>query len=152
MRTGLTKGNIVFGDLIATTPFENILNLVEIPGITIRESLEYSVSNTSSMRVMQVSGVKVVYNLTREPYDRIVDVKVLCQKCDVPKYEALDNFKIYKVVLAAYVAEGGDGFTMFPKYIKNIEIGSRDVDALAEYVAKISPITLPPTLGRIKFV
>ena len=47
---------------------------------------------------------------------------------------------------------GGDSFTMFPMYARNRLDGPKDVDALADYIEKMSPINLPPLIGRIKFV
>lgn len=152
IRTGLSAGNVIYADLIATTPFENTLLSVELPGAAIREALEYSVSNLKSLRIMQVSGIKVVYNLKRDAYSRIVDLKVLCQACEIPKYEPIDDSKYYRVVLADYIAAGGDGFSMFPKYIRNVVTGIKDVDALSDYIENISPVNIPHKLGRITFV
>jgi 2',3'-cyclic-nucleotide 2'-phosphodiesterase (5'-nucleotidase family) len=152
MRAGLTPGTVIYADLVTTTPFENILVLVDISGAGIREALEFSVSDTDNLHVMQVSGIKVTYDLSREPYDRIKDVKILCQACDIPKYEPLDDAKDYKVVIANYIYDGGDSYTMFPKYAKNPVEGARDVDALADYIEKMSPMNLPPTVNRITFV
>jgi 2',3'-cyclic-nucleotide 2'-phosphodiesterase (5'-nucleotidase family) len=150
----LAPGNITYEDLVATTPFENNLWLVAVPGLTIRQAFESGVSNSENLAVVQASGVKVTFDLSRDPFDRIVDIKVLCQKCDIPRYEALDDKKIYKIVISDYVAEGGAGFTMFPGNIVpgSKIIGLRDVDALANYIESISPINVPPALGRIKFI
>lgn len=152
MYSGLAPGDIIYADLIATTPFENILVLVEIPGSTIRRALEFGVSNNSSLKLMQHSGMKVVYDLKRQPYDRIVEIKVLCQKCPIPKYEPLNDTKIYKVSLTNYIADGGDGFTMFPEGRVSQTEGPRDIDALADYIEKYSPINMPSVLGRSIFV
>lgn len=139
---------------MATTPFENSLHLVAIRGSAIRYTLEQGVSDLKFLAVNQVSGVKVVFDLSRNAFDRIVDLKVLCQKCDIPKYEELDDKKIYKVVLTDYVANGGAGFDMFPDAIiaDSTVIGPRDVDALADYIEFISPINLPPLMGRVTFI
>lgn len=126
--------------------------LVEIPGSTIRRALEFGVSNLSSKKVMQHSGIKVIYDLSRNAYDRIVEIKVLCQKCSMPKYEPLNDTKIYKVSLTNYIADGGDGFTMFPELVVSRTEGPRDIDALADYIKKYSPINMPSQLGRSSFV
>lgn len=152
MRAGLSAGNIIMADLFTTTPFENRILSVELPGSAIREALEFSVSKVDDLHVLQVSGVKVVYDLSRQPYDRIVELKVLCQKCDVPRYEDIENQKYYRVALGDYLANGGDEFTMIPKYARNILEGPLDIDALATYVENNSPINLPGLLRRIQFI
>lgn len=101
---------------------------------------------------MQYSGIKATFDLKRQPFDRIVDVKVLCQKCIIPKYEPLDDAKVYKVSLTKYIADGGDGWSMFPETVVSMAEGPRDIDALADYIKKYSPINLPSQLGRTTFV
>lgn len=152
MRAGLVPGNIIMADLFTTTPFENKLLSVELPGSAIREALEFSVSDADNLHVMQVSGIKVVYDLSRKPYERIVDIKVLCQKCNVPRYENIQDNKYYRVALGDYLANGGDNFKMIPKYARNHIEGPLDIDALTKYVENNSPINLPGLLRRIQFV
>lgn len=146
----MEKGNIIYADLIAVIPFENIYHIIELNGTAIREVLEFAVFDFSN--VLQVAGIKVVYDKTRAPYDRIVDLKIICQACEVPHYQPIDHSKFYKIILPEYLALGGDEFTMIPKYSRNTIIGARDIDALVEYVEKMSPIALPPMSGRISFV
>jgi 2',3'-cyclic-nucleotide 2'-phosphodiesterase (5'-nucleotidase family) len=67
----------------------------------------------------------------------------------VPKYEPIDDKKYYKVIVNDYTADGGDGFTMFAKYAKNVITGPRDVDALSDYIQKYTPFVMPPLMGRI---
>lgn len=136
--------------MIAVIPFENIYHIIELNGTAIREVLEFAVLEFSN--VLQVAGIKVVYDKTREPYERIIDLKVICQSCNIPRYEPIVNSKYYKIILPEYLALGGDEFTMIPKYSRNTIIVGRDIDALVEYVQKMSPITLPPLRGRISFV
>lgn len=101
---------------------------------------------------MQVSGIKVVYDLKQNPFNRIVDLKVLCQKCDIPRFEAINDEKYYRVILTDYLANGGDSFSMFPKYARNRFEGPLDIDALTEYVRMHSPINKPSLLRRIQFI
>lgn len=54
----------------------------------------------------------MVYDLTRKPWNRVVQLDVLCTKCRVPTYEPLEMDKVYKVTLPSYLASGGDGFQM----------------------------------------
>lgn len=132
-------------------PFENTYNMIELNGTAIREVLESGVANVDKLNVMQVAGIKVKFDLKRSPYDRIIDLKVICQACNIPHYGSIDDKTFYKIVLPEYLTQGGDGFTMIPKYLKNIVTGPRDVDALSEYILRTSPLTVPPLRGRISF-
>lgn len=64
-------------------------------------------------------GLKVTFNVTRPVGNRVVSVDVLCNKCDVPKYERLDPKKMYRVIVNSFLANGGDGFVMFKQYGEN---------------------------------
>jgi 2',3'-cyclic-nucleotide 2'-phosphodiesterase (5'-nucleotidase family) len=152
VRAGLKKGSIIYADLVTTAPFENHLHVVELPGSAIRDALEFSVSNADFFQILQVSGIKVIYDLKREPMKRIVDLKVVCQMCDVPKYEKIDEKKYYKVAMPRFLASGGDGFTMISENAKSNVEGPLDIDALSNYIKAISPMNIPPLLGRITFI
>lgn len=153
IRAGLTKGEIFYGDLVTTTPFENLLHSIELQGKVIREALEFSVANEDSMIILQVSGLRVVYDMTKEANKRIVQLDVLCRICDrsVPKYEPIDEEEFYRVSMPEFLALGGDGFTMIGEKSRNTIFGPRDIDALTAYVEKNSPINMPPLAGRITF-
>lgn len=137
---------------MTTTPFANKIILIEIPGSAIQEALEFGVSDPSYYKVLQHSGIKVVYDLSREAFKRVVEVKVLCQKCSIPIYEELDDEKLYKVAMPSFLAEGGDGFSSFPENTRSQVEGRIDIEALSDYIEKFSPINLPPLLGRSTFL
>jgi 5'-nucleotidase len=151
VRSTIVDGEINYADIVAVLPFENTFNVVEINGTAIREVLEFGVSDLENLNVVQVAGIKVVFDLKREPYDRIVNLKVICQECDIPHYGKIDDEKIYKVVMPNHIEEGGNGFTMIPKYVRRSVMGPRDVDALSDYIMRTSPIAVPPLKGRITF-
>lgn len=154
IRSGLSKGTVVFGDLVTTTPFENNLISIEIQGKFIREALEFSVQNSDSLTLLQMSGLRVVYDLKREEGKRVVSVHALCRICEdnVPKYEPLEDEKSYRVVMASFLASGGDGYSMIGDNALNQIVGQIDIDALTDYVEKFSPLSMPNALGRIVFV
>ena len=70
----------------------------------------------------------MTYNVSRDPYDgRVVDVQVLCTECQIPKYEPLDEKKIYRIVATDYLVSGGDGYDVLKKYAMNITEGKFSV-------------------------
>lgn len=143
---------MTFGDLITTTPFENDLYSVELEGRYIREALEFAIHDLDNVDLLQVSGLRVVYDKSKAENNRIVSVHALCRVCDVPRYEPLDVTKTYRVAIASFLAGGGDGFNMIKDNYKNPIKGKRDIDALTDYVSYASPLGVPGVLGRIVMV
>ncbi len=47
-------------------------------------------------------GIHVKFDVSQPVGQRVVDVKVRCSKCRIPKYEPLDKNKEYKVVFKLY--------------------------------------------------
>ncbi|XP_034952449.1 apyrase-like [Chelonus insularis] len=150
------SGNITYGDLIMSTPFENTWDVVELKGSDIRQTLEISVALTTQSKwngysFLIWSGLKVVYDMSKEPYSRVVDVKVKCRKCDIPMYENLKDNEWYRVIVPTFLIRGGDGHYIIEQKHKSHEVGFRDIDILAKYVKKMSPIMYGKE-GRIKFI
>ena len=61
----------------------------------------------------------MTYDLKREVYDRVVEVFVRCTECTVPEFLPLEDSKMYKIVMPAYIADGGDGYDFFVEYGRN---------------------------------
>lgn len=116
---------ITFSDLVTSLPFETTVDSFDIRGDYLKAALEHSVSYStfpdffSTHIMMQMSGLKVVYNITRPVNDRVLSVDVLCQKCLVPTYEPLDLTKTYRVIAQSFLAQGGDNFLMLSSNKKN---------------------------------
>lgn len=154
VRAGLLSGEIFYGDLITTTPFENELVSIELQGKVILEALEFSVANPASTITLQVSGLKVVFDMKKDAHNRVTSLYALCRVCDnnIPKYEPVEDEKYYRVVVPSFLAGGGDGFTMIASGSRNPIVGPLDIEALTAYVEKNSPLVMPTMTGRIKFV
>lgn len=98
----------------------------DLEGKYLKAALEKSVSridllnhvNTTNT-FLQVSGLKVIYNLWNPINKRVLKVRVRCTECNVPIYEDLDENKVYRILTIKYVANGGYGFSMFKEYGKN---------------------------------
>ena len=84
---------------------------MEIEGKHIKSALEYGV-RFSSPSIMQISGMKVVYNMTAPINSKIVTLDVLCRVCDVPRYSPIDDNEWYRIVMPSFLAQNGDNFAM----------------------------------------
>ncbi|XP_049267420.1 snake venom 5'-nucleotidase-like [Rhipicephalus sanguineus] len=149
IRAPIEQGNITLGDIMQTAPFGQTIVIVTLYGYELKNMFEHSVGNYSFLKkkgeFLQVSGVRVVYNLTMPPNSRVVSVHILCTNCTVPVYKPLEECEVYRVVTTDFVARGGDGF----QKAKNVtDGGPLDLDVLRDYIIKISPVKTPVE-GRI---
>ncbi|XP_063896930.1 apyrase [Helicoverpa armigera] len=142
IRAPIDKGVITFGSVILSTPFENNVEVFDLKGEHIMEMLEYSVNGqpTPGRHMLQVAGLRAVFDGSLPVNSRVLNVTVRCIECDVPRYEPLELDKYYKVVSQNFLGEGGDGFTMIAENRKNIEVLGVDYDILLDYIRLHSPV------------
>lgn len=117
--------------------------------------MEYAVEKSwdedrfNGANMLQVSGLRVEYNVTKPIGERVLALEVLCADCMVPRYEQLQPLKYYRVVTNSFIAGGGDGFSIFPQHGRNKRIGPVDIQAFEDYAKIRSPI-VQGIDGRIK--
>ncbi|XP_055644093.1 apyrase-like [Toxorhynchites rutilus septentrionalis] len=151
MRTSLNSGNLTYDDLVTTVPYENTIDTFEIQGLHLLEALEYSASRFNTADFLQLSGLRIVYNVTKPIGRRVASVHVRCRECKVPKYQPIDTSKLYRVAIAAWIGNGGNGYTMFKQHRVNVRVGPLDIVVLEQYVKKMSPI-MQGIDGRIRIL
>lgn len=146
------NGTITWENLAAVLPFGGTFDLVQIKGSTLKKAFEHSVHRygQSTGEFLQVGGIHVVYDLTRKPWDRVVQLDVLCTMCRVPSYEPLKMDTVYKVILPSYLVNGGDGFQMIKDELLKHDSGDQDISVVSEYISKMK-VVYPAVEGRIKF-
>ena len=125
VRNNIYKGNITVGDILTILPFSNKVVQLTVPGRDILDTLEYGMKNlpNNSGKFLQVSGLKFkVYDNIPSPvkvddFDNYVKIEGERRVFDVfVGNEKLDINKNYTVSLPDFMAEGGDGYTMFTNY------------------------------------
>ena len=91
---------VLFEDIYNSFTYTDTMSLLQIRGDGLRQLLKNTVRNHKrnkpSFTFMQVSGIRVVYDLSRPPNRRVVDVKV-CEDHDCKTYSNLDVKKTYGV-------------------------------------------------------
>lgn len=104
-------GEITLEDLITVLPFGCSLEVLEMKGNILKTVLERSMDKYDIKKgtgglfkasLMQVSGLRLKYDLTKEVGHRLVSVTV------APEYNELDDNSVYNVVMPDYLAQGND--------------------------------------------
>ena len=130
IRADIPKGPITLEAVFTALPFDDDLVSMDLTGEQIVELLEKSVLSES---MLQVSGIQVVYDLSKPAGEKAVSVKV--------GGKPVEPQTTYKVVTNDFLAAGGNQFNIFKKG-RNISVGPPQRDAVADYIRKNSPINV----------
>jgi 5'-nucleotidase/UDP-sugar diphosphatase len=130
IRADIPKGPITLDAVFTALPFDNALISMDLTGEQIEELLEKSVL---SENMLQVSGIQVVYDLSKPAGAKVTSVEVAGKP--------LEAQATYRVVTNDFLASGGNQFNIFKKG-RNISVGTPQRDAVADYISKNSPINV----------
>ncbi|XP_063702617.1 apyrase-like [Culicoides brevitarsis] len=151
IRVGLNRGNITFDDLATSHPYENTVDTFDLRGDHLLEALEISAAKHNTTNFLQLSGLKLTIDITAPKGERIKSAKARCDKCRIPVYETLDPQKYYRIAIASWIGDGGNGYQVFKDHRKNVARGPTSLSVVHRYMKKISPIV--GTLdGRIQIL
>ncbi len=103
LRADLPEGGLHRGHVLDALPFLNSVVALELSGRDLRAVVEQGVSLSAGM--VQVSGLRAVYDLARPAGSRVVDLRV----GDQP----LGEDRLYRVATNSFLAEGGDRYLPF---------------------------------------
>ncbi|KAJ8315632.1 hypothetical protein KUTeg_007782 [Tegillarca granosa] len=148
IRAPIEVGNITVGGLLTLMPFGNKVDIITLKGKYLREALEHSVERYSPVNrpgaFLQMSGIHVVYNLCHPPGHRVVSALVRCKNCLIPRYYPLNDDKVYTIILADFIINGGDGFKVFKEHlIKHFPYNALDSDTSTSFVFHEAVMKLP---------
>ncbi len=137
LRADLNAGDITTEELSNIYPFIDKYHVVEIDGTKLKELLEYSYKLPYG--IAQLSGVSSKYNSKNPVGKRLIEASIN----GIP----LDESKKYRVASTAFVANGGDGYSIL-KNGKLIHASSKSlIEYFIEYVKSKKRLALP-ALGR----
>jgi 5'-nucleotidase len=143
---GEQPGEVTYAEAFTVQPFGNTLVVKTCPGQAIYDVLEQQFNNPApgQNRIMLVSAnVHYQWNSTTTP--RIVPGSVSFGGVPVSPGAS------YRVVMNNFMADGGDGYTVFRDRCTQPLGGEVDLDAFARYLGNHSPVA-PPVLNRIERV
>lgn len=145
------NGDITYGEILGALPFGNQIISVKLNGSDIIRSLEIGArgnGETSGGEFLQVSGLRVVLDMTKPSFSRVISVKVRCGNCTEERYDDIILHQNYTVVTSSFLArDGGDDHYIlahhgFDRYTEDLG----DVDVIEWYFSKYSPVE--PKLER----
>src|SRR5256712_6138474 len=107
IRSSIAAGPVTVKRVTEVLPFDSSLTSFTVTGATLQAALENSVSLLPQAlgRFLQVSGVAVVFDPTAPSGSRITSVQV--------NGAPLNPARRYSVAADTFIAEAGDGYTMF---------------------------------------
>jgi 2',3'-cyclic-nucleotide 2'-phosphodiesterase (5'-nucleotidase family) len=127
IRTDLDAGAQSWGDLYQLQPFANLLVVLHLTGVQVREFMEFLVRGGHP--AMHVSGITVAFDTTRAPGSRVT-------KMQLASGEEVKDSGTYTVTVNDFMAAGGDNLTMIMKPVGRVDTGIVDLDALITYLQK----------------
>ncbi|XP_041981786.1 protein 5NUC-like isoform X1 [Aricia agestis] len=129
------------GDWITVVPFTDNLCVMTLTGTVLKQALEHSVEAWRTIdtpgQFLQMSGMKIVYDLAKPPGSRVVEAKATCAKCT--QLEDIRDDHEYNLITSGFIADGGDGFSMFEAIPKEI-MAFNEMSAILDYTRKYSPV------------
>ncbi len=141
LRSDIKAGNVTWGDLYAVQPFHDELIRMKLSGRQIYQLLNQQWRDPAKIRILQVSGLDYTWDGTRPPGERIVEIR----RDGVP----IDRNAFYTVAVNRFLAEGGDGFSVFA-HGGGHSVGPFDREALVSYIRRLPQPFCVETAGRIK--
>jgi len=146
IRTGVPKtgdGTVTYADLFAAQPFGNTLVTLTMTGAQIKMLLEQQWLNQPKPRILQVSkGFSYTWDDKRSPGDFVAADTITLDE------RPLDPAARYRVTVNSFLADGGDGFSIF-KEGTDLHIGRFEVPAFEDHFKANSPLS-PHTPTRIR--
>jgi 2',3'-cyclic-nucleotide 2'-phosphodiesterase (5'-nucleotidase family) len=93
-------GDITRRDIVEMLPFDNYMVVKEIPGHRVLDLLDATLERGDGAR-MQLSGVEMVYDLSRPDGERVLRATMGC--------EPIDPDEVYTIATIDFLADGGSG-------------------------------------------
>ena len=132
---GQNDGAVTFGNVFQVQPFANRLTTLSLSGAELKAVLEQGLDDSGSKQWLSPSaGFAYRYDMARAPGDRIVAMAL--------DGAATDPAKRYRVTVNNFLAQGGDGFSVFAKGA-DAALGMTDLQALEAWI-KVVPLRTVP--------
>lgn len=153
-RDHLLKGKVTMEKLYRILPWDEPILTVTLSAAGIKEALEVSVLDEnfrgSHPDIIQVSGVKVTYDLTLPEWERVREVTVEVGRIMVKDGDVVRPEEEYTVATRSFLLQGGRGYSPFTRARDRRE-GKRLREALAAALRSHPPVA-EELQGRLLFL
>lgn len=129
IRASLPAGPVTWGDLFTAQPFGNALVRLEMTGAQVQALLEQQWEGRGYPRILQVSGLRYVWDDRHPVHHRVVEVTTDDGK-------PLDPQRVYSVAVNSFLADGGDHFPLLATITRR-HVESTDLAALVRYLRQL---------------
>jgi 5'-nucleotidase len=141
IRADIAAGDVTWGELFAVQPFGNNLVTLDLTGAQIATLLNQQ-WQAGGTRFLQMSGLEYTWDASRPAGDRIVEARIAGGKL-------LNPSATYRVVANAFLAAGGDGFSVMAAG-SNRKNDVPELDALVDYIRQLAQPFDARIEGRIE--
>jgi len=127
-------GTVTFEDIFAINPFNSVLVSMTLTGDQLKFLLEQQWQSTNTVRILAVSkGFSYTWNANASTGQHVDAQSMFLDGVQI------DPLAEYRITTNSFIAEGGDGFTIF-KEAQNPVWGIEDLEALRRYLEAHSPL------------
>jgi len=145
IRVSIPIGDVTVGTVYNVLPFDNILEILEVKGSTLKLALENSVSSYPAQGgwFAQISGFSFTFDPSKPVGSRVVSI--------TKDGKPMDMDAIYKLCVQDYTALGGDGYSMLVGAKIVYKTSEWNRDGFVAYI-KTNPEMTATVEGRITVV
>ncbi|KAJ8712722.1 hypothetical protein PYW08_008026 [Mythimna loreyi] len=139
MRSSMLKGDITKGSIINLAPFNNIVVTFVISGKYIVKALELAVMHPWKTKpyigpfTPHFTGMKATIDTT---IPKVVEILLK----DGDEYKEFHLDRDYQVTTTDFLTRGGNGYSMFKEYGRNLTVLGVDSDVIEKYIRKVSRV------------
>ena len=134
IRSELPAGRITRRHLFEVSPFGNTVVTMDLAGHQLLALLEKALE--AERTTLEVSGMTLLVDLRHPPGSRIVEAKV--------GGAPIDPSAVYTVATNNFLADGGDGQSIFRQGARRVETGIVLLELTERCLRESSPLAYPP--------
>ena len=132
---GPDAGAVTFGDMFQVQPFANRLTTLSLNGAELKAVLEQGLDDSGPKQWLSPSeGFGFRYDMARAAGGRITAMTLGGQP--------IDPARRYRVTVNSFLAQGGDGFSLFTNGT-DAALGMTDLEALEAWIKAVSVRSVP---------
>jgi 5'-nucleotidase/2',3'-cyclic-nucleotide 2'-phosphodiesterase/3'-nucleotidase len=138
IRAEIPAGPVTLRSIFNVMPFDNALVKLTMKGADLRAVFDHGVGMA---KIAQISGASVEFRRPKPAGERVASVSV--------GGAPLDDAKLYTIATLDFLTSGGDGYSVFDRFVSSEATGTLARDMLGACARKQGVISAPAA-GRLK--